>query len=119
MLLILYSSLLIFLSFVGNFKIYIFTPGILFLFIALEYFIDSKEKVKFNYLGSVTYSTYLLHIPIMLTVILLFYLLKIPEEIFLTNQFFLLYILFVIFMGYLSFKFYENPLNKKIRKLIY
>ena len=118
MLLIIYSIILIFLSFVGNFKIYIFTPGILFLFIALEYFINSKKKEKFNYLGSVTYSTYLLHIPIMLTAILLFYLFKIPETIFLTNQFFLLYIFFVILIGYLSFKFYENPLNKKIRKLI-
>ena len=117
-LLILYSLILIFLSFIGNFKIYIFTPGILFLFIALEYFINSKKKKKFNYLGSLTYSTYLLHIPIMLTIILLFYLFKVPETIFLTNQFFLLYIFFVIFIGYLSFKFYENPLNNKIRKLI-
>jgi peptidoglycan/LPS O-acetylase OafA/YrhL len=117
-LLLFYSIILILLSFLGNFKIYIFTPGIIFLFIALEYFINSKKKEKLNYLGSITYSSYLLHIPIMLTIILFFYLFKIEEKIFLTNQFFLFYLFFVIFISYLIFKFYENPLNKKIRKLI-
>ena len=117
-LLIFYSIILILLSFLGNFKIYIFAPGIIFLFIALEYFINSKKKEKLDYLGRITYSSYLLHIPIMLTIILFFYLFKIEEKIFLTNQFFLFYLSFVILISCLIFKFYENPLNKKIRKLI-
>ena len=117
-LLIFYSLFLIFLSFVGNFKIYIFTPGIIFLFVALEYFINSKKKEKLNYLGSITYSSYLLHIPIMLTIILFVNLFKIQERIFLTNYFFLFYLSFVILTSCLIFKFYESPLNKKIRKLI-
>ena len=117
-LLIFYSIFLILLSFLGNFKIYIFTPGIIFLFVAFEYFINSKKKEKLDYLGRITYSSYLLHIPIMLTIILFFYLFKIEEKIFLTNQFFLFYLFFVILISYLIFKFYENPLNKKIRKLI-
>jgi peptidoglycan/LPS O-acetylase OafA/YrhL len=118
-LLIFYSIILILLSFLGNFKIYIFTPGIIFLFVALEYFINSKKKEKLDYLGRITYSSYLLHIPIMLTFILFFYLFKIEEKIFLTNQFFLFYLSFVILISCLIFKFYENPLNKKIRELIY
>lgn len=117
-LLFFYSIILILLSFLGNFKIYIFAPGIIFLFVALEYFINSKKKEKLDYLGRITYSSYLLHIPIMLTIILFFYLFKIEEKIFLTNQFFLFYLSFVILISYLIFKFYENPLNKKIRKLI-
>ena len=117
-LLIFYSLFLIFLSFVGNFKIYIFTPGIIFLFVALEYFINSKKKEKLNYLGSITYSSYLLHIQIMLTIILFVNLFKIQERIFLTNYFFLFYLSFVILTSCLIFKFYESPLNKKIRKLI-
>jgi peptidoglycan/LPS O-acetylase OafA/YrhL len=117
-LLIFYSIILILLSFLGNFKIYIFAPGIIFLFVALEYFINSKKKEKLDYLGRITYSSYLLHIPIMLTFILFFYLFEIEEKIFLTNQFFLFYLSFVILISYLIFKFYENPLNKKIRELI-
>jgi peptidoglycan/LPS O-acetylase OafA/YrhL len=117
-LLIFYSIILILLSFLGNFKIYIFAPGIIFLFVALEYFINSKKKEKLDYLGRITYSSYLLHIPIMLTIVLFFYLFKIEEKIFLTNQFFLFYLSFVILISCLIFKFYENPLNKKIRKLI-
>jgi peptidoglycan/LPS O-acetylase OafA/YrhL len=117
-LMILYSIILFFLSFIGNFKIFVFVPGILFLFVGLEYLVNFRNKNNFNYLGSMTYSSYLLHIPIMLTIIVIFHLLEIQETIFLKNYFFIFYLLFIFFISYLCFNFFEKPLNVKLRKLI-
>jgi peptidoglycan/LPS O-acetylase OafA/YrhL len=112
------SGLLIALSFVGNFKIFIFTPGILLFFISLEYLIKSDKKKKLDIFGNLTYSMYLLHIPIMLSIILTIFLLGLPDTIFLNNIFFLSYLLSVLLLSYISYRYYEKPLSKFIRKKI-
>ena len=101
--------------FLGNFKIFLFTPGLLFLFIALSIFKSEKKKVL-DFFGNLTYSMYLLHIPIMLIIILIFYNLNLPDTVFLNNYFFIFYISIILTVSFISFKFFEKPVNKLFRK---
>jgi len=114
-LLFIFSLFLLLISFIGNFKIFLFAPGLLLFFVYLETFNMSKLNKIFGFLGSLTYSLYLLHIPTMLLIILLFYFLNISYEIFLLNQFFIVYLIFIIFISYISYRFFEKPTNKIIR----
>lgn len=109
------SIILLLLSFIGNFKIFLFTPGILLFFISLEYFIKSEKKKVLDYFGNLTYSMYLLHIPTMLIIILFFYTFNISDTLFLNNYFFILYISFILFISFISYKYFEKPLNKYVR----
>lgn len=110
------SLILIVSSFIGNFKIFLFTPGILFLFISMEYFVKSEKKKIFDFFGNLTYSMYLLHIPTMLIIIIIFYNYNLSDEIFLNNFFFIFYIFLILSLSYLSFQFFEKPLNKNLRE---
>ena len=109
------SLLLISISLIGNFKVYLFGPGILLFFVYLETFSINKFKEIFQFLGNLTYSMYLLHIPIMLFIIINFYIINIPDQIFLSVYFFIFYLILIIFLSFISFKYYEKPLNYKIR----
>ena len=108
--------MLIFLSFLGNFKIYLFAPSVLLLFTLSDNFkIFHKGRKCFEFFGSLTYSIYLFH-----TVTFLFGLLFLKifdNSKFLNNEiYFIFYLLFTIFISYFSFKFFEKPLNRKIRE---
>lgn len=109
------SIALISISFIGNFKIFVFTPGLLLFFIYLETFSIAKYKAIFEFFGSLTYAMYLLHIPTMLSLILIFHFFNISDQIFLSNYFFILYLILVIFLSHNCFRFFEKPLNYKIR----
>lgn len=110
------SFLFLFFSLIGNFKIFLFTPGILLLFISLEYLVKSEKKKYLDIFGNLTYSMYLLHIPTMLFIILIFYSFKISDKLFLNNYFFLIYISLILLLSFLSYKFFEKPFNKGLRK---
>ena len=114
-LLLLSSLLLISISFIGNFKIFLFGPGLLLFFVYLETFNINKFKEIFQFLGNLTYSMYLLHIPIMLFIIINFYIINISDKIFLSIYFFIFYLILIMFLSFISFKYYEKPLNYKIR----
>ena len=109
------SILIIAISFFGNFKIFIFTPGILLLFISLEYLFKNEIKRKFDFFGNLTYSMYLLHIPSMLTIILIFFFFNLSDSIFLDSRFFLAYMSFIFLISFFSYKYFEKPLNKYYR----
>ena len=113
--LILLSVLLILLSWVGNFKLFLFFPSILLFFAAIEIFMHDKAKRTFEFFGNLTYALYLLHIPVQIIIILIFNYFNIMDEIFLNNYFFILYLLLMIVLSFISFKFYEKPINNKIR----
>jgi len=113
--LILLSVLLILLSWVGNFKLFLFFPAILLFFAAIEIFMHDKAKRTFEFFGNLTYALYLLHIPVQIIIILIFNYFNIMDEIFLNNYFFILYLLLMIVLSFVSFKFYEKPINNKIR----
>jgi len=113
--LILLSLLLIYLSTIGNFKIFLFFPAVLLLFVCLEIFINEKFKKPFELFGNLTYAMYLLHIPVQLLIIFTFNYFNIFDEIFINNYFFIFYIFLMMMLSFLCFKFYERPLFNKIR----
>jgi len=106
--------LLLVVSFVGNFKIFIFSPGILILFISLEKFLGKNVKKIFSLLGNLTYSSYLFHYPLTALIIIYF---KDRIEIFSNNYFFIGYLFFVLFLSHLSFKYFEIKAKYFFRKI--
>jgi len=113
--LIFISLFFIAISFVGNFKLFLFFPSLLLFFISIEIFIYNKLKNIFQTLGNLTYAIYLLHIPVQILLILVFGYFDISNKIFTSNYFFILYIFSILFLSYLCFNLYEKPINKKIR----
>ena len=65
-----------------------------------------------------TYSSYLLHVPVQLVIINFIYFFDMNYEIFVKKEFLLLYLLLVYFLSHFSFKFIENPMRKRLRKLV-
>ena len=109
------SVILILFSFVGNFKIFLFFPSILLLFVALEIFIHENFKKIFEFFGNLTYAMYLIHIPVQILIITIFGYFNIYSEIFISGYFFVFYIILMMILSFLCFKFYEKPLFLKIR----
>jgi len=109
------SVILILFSFVGNFKIFLFFPSILLLFVALEIFIHENFKKIFEFFGNLTYAMYLIHIPVQILIITIFGYFNIYSEIFISGYFFVFYIILMMTLSFLCFKFYEKPLFLKIR----
>ena len=115
--LIILSLLLTLLSFYGNFKIYLFCPSILLLLALSEKYLHSDNlKKNFLKLGNMTYSIYLLHIPLQLILLILFNLFEIDKNIFTNNLFLISFILVLLFFSNMCFEFFEKPLNKFIRR---
>ena len=111
------SIILLILSFIGNFKIFLFCPALVIFFISFENLISKlKYKSFFNLLGNLTYSLYLLHVPLQLMIIFLLKKYNFSLSIFNNYLFFLFYFFSLFLFSYLVFKFYEKPLNFKIRR---
>ena len=89
-------------------------PLLLILFLDLE-FKNKNLKKMLSVLGNLTYSSYLIHLPIQIIICLIFINIEqtIPVE---EKEFFLLYISLVLFISYFSFKYYESPIRDYLRK---
>ena len=116
--LILLSVILFFVSLLGSFKLFILFPSIILFLSVLGTIKNKKLGSFFQFSGDLTYALYLLHIPTQILIILIFGHFGIKEDIFYNEFFFLGYVGFVIFISSLSFKFYEKPLNYKLRNLL-
>jgi len=107
------SISLLVVSFIGTFKIFMFCPAILMLFIVSEnLFKDKINKNFFSMLGNVTYSTYLLHAPYSIILILLF---KNQTEVYLNSFFFFFYFTSLIIVSSFVYILIEKKLQNKIR----
>ena len=107
------SISLLIISFIGTFKIFMFCPAILMLFIVSEnLFKDKINKNFFSMLGNVTYSTYLLHAPYSIILILLF---KNQTEVYLNSFFFFFYFTSLIIVSSFVYILIEKNLQNKIR----
>ncbi len=116
--LFLISIVLLIFSFVGNFKTYLFCPSLVLFFVTLEEIIkNNKIKLFFGVIGNLTYALYLLHVPLILTIIMIQNKFHIPEVLYLQTYFFIIYFVIITTLAYFCFKFYEKPMNKKIRTL--
>lgn len=102
-------------SFIGSFKLHLFCFSLVLLFVILDNFeLKNTMKKIYTFLGSLTYSIYLLHT---LTFLIFLFCLKIFNKIdlFYYDFTFLFYIAFTIFISAISFKFFEHKFNKLIR----
>jgi len=115
--LILVSIILIFLSLLGSFKLFIFFPATILFLSALGTVKNRKLGNFFQSSGDLTYALYLLHIPTQIIIILAFGYFDMKEDIFYSEFFFIGYVGFVILISSISFRFYEKPLNNKLRKI--
>jgi peptidoglycan/LPS O-acetylase OafA/YrhL len=93
---------------------FIYIPLILFVF-TIELNILNKFRKIIEILGNMTYSSYLIHFPVQLFISLfcLYFNIKINYY---SNYFFMIYIFLILFLSYLIFKNFEDPLKKIIRK---
>ena len=114
--LIVFSFIMIIISLIGSFKLFLLFPAIILLLASFGTIKDYKIRYYFQFSGDLTYALYLLHIPIQILIILIFGYLKISSELFLNGYFFLLFLCFMIFLSSICFHFFEKPLNYKIRK---
>ena len=113
------SIILIVISIIGNFKTYLFCPSILLFVTSFEAYIsNTKIKNLFTFCGNLTYALYLLHYPIILSFVILQKKIDFPQIIFEKTYFFFIFIILLIYLAHFCFKFYENPLNKKIRNYL-
>jgi len=93
---------------------FIYIPLILYAF-ALDFYFLERIRGWLEIFGNMTYSSYLLHFPIQLLIIVICIYFKIKIN-FYSNIFFIIYIIFVLFLSYLVFVYFENPAKKFIRK---
>jgi peptidoglycan/LPS O-acetylase OafA/YrhL len=96
-----------------------FVSGILFpvtlLTLALLETYKGRLGSKIRFLGDISYSTYLLHFPLQLLLILLFTVLHIGRNIFYSDIFFIVFFIVLIGLSYLSFHYFEKPVQQWIR----
>ena len=110
------GTLFFILALTGNFKTFLFSPSLLLLVVLLDDFIKIKKiKKLFRICGNLTYPLYLLHFPIMITVILIENKLELSKDIYISTTFFIIFFLIMIMISYFSFTYFEDPINKKIR----
>ena len=110
------SITLISIAFLGNFKTFVFCPSLILFFVCLDKYIKTKfTQSLFRNLGNLTYSLYLIHLPIQIIILIIFKLFNLDEILFTNIYFFLLFFIFFMFLVY-CFKFYEKPLTDLIRK---
>ena len=76
----------------------------------------SKKKISniLKILGNLTYSSYLLHFPLQILIMIIYSHFSSPIP-FYNNLFFVLYIVLVLSFSYFTFKYFENPMKIIIR----
>ena len=114
--LIIFTLLFIF-SLVGNFKIYLFCPSLLMIFVLIDNLIKI-ESIKYlsKSAGNLTYALYLLHIPVQLIILIFAHYLNFTDTIYTNYIFFIAFFAIMIILSTYSFKFFEKPFNQLIRK---
>jgi peptidoglycan/LPS O-acetylase OafA/YrhL len=116
--LILISLCLMLISWLGSYNSFIFLPSIILFLSFFGTIINKKLASGVQFSGDLTYAIYLLHTPIQIIILLIINYFNIKNDIFLSEYFFLGYILFLIFISSISFKYFEKPLNYKLRKIL-
>lgn len=113
---IIISLFLLIFSIIGNFKSLLFFSSIILIALYLDKEIKNNFTNKFSLLGNLTYSSYLLHIPIQILIIIIFNFFNLNSTIFTKSYFFISYILLVYIISHYSYKNIELPFKMLIRK---
>ena len=102
------------LSLTGNFKIYLFLPSVIIIFLSFERFINQKLNNFFCFLGNLTYGTYLWHVPLQILIVIIMKKQEINFSSIELETFFLLYLTSLFIISMVSYYVFE----KKVRVLI-
>ncbi|MEJ2793941.1 acyltransferase [Iodobacter sp. LRB] len=94
----------------------LYLPMVLFI-LSGNYVIHPRMSKGVEIAGNMTYSSYLIHYPIQL-VIVLFCILYKKEIPFYSNVFFLFFIFITFFCSYFIYKYFEFPMQSYFRKLL-
>ena len=113
---LLLAIILLCLNFFGNFKYNVLFATLVLLAYYFDYKISYSFSKNYSKLGDLTYGSYLLHIPIQLLIILMFYELELNSNIFTNYYFLIIYMFLIFFAAHISFKFYENPAKIYLKK---
>tara|TARA_A100001011_G_C14298329_1_gene839528 strand:+ start:89 stop:1102 length:1014 start_codon:yes stop_codon:yes gene_type:complete len=116
---LLISLFILILSLLGNFKILIFAPSLVMFIVLIEKYVKKQIRPIFVNLGSITYSTYLIHYPILLVILVIGEKYPLMNQIYFNDLFFILFLTFLVLTSLLIFKYFERPLNKLLRKRLY
>ena len=103
------------LSLVGNFKIYLFLPSVIIIFLAFERFINQKLNNFFCFLGNLTYGTYLWHVPLQILIVIIMKKQDINFNSIELESFFLLYLTSLFIISMVSYYFFEKKMRVLIR----
>ena len=115
---VLFSIFLLTISILGSFKIFLFCPAIVMIFLISENLLIKFKVVFlkfFSLLGNLTYSSYLLHAPLSIIFIMF---IREKTEFFLNPIFFILYFLTIISLSILTYYLFEKKLKYLIKKKI-
>lgn len=96
----------------------IFTTGLVFLCITSEELFGAEIFKKISPLGNVTYSSYLLHFPIQLAVVIVIDAAGLTREVFLSPGALFLFLASVLILGYAVFHYFELPVQDAIRSRV-
>ena len=107
--------LILTLAMIGNFKLYIFVPGLLMVFLSFERYLNNRIKIYFNFFGNLTYGLYLWHLPVQISLIILMKANNINFNVILNDIFFILYLVLVFLISTISFFFFEKKVRDKIK----
>ncbi len=69
-------------------------------------------------IGNITYSTYLIHTPLQMCILLIIGTGILTPDILPTNGFFIAYVLAVIIVGHFTYRFFEKPAQTGIRRFL-
>ena len=108
---------LIFLIFsvIGNFKILLFAPSLVMVAALIDKYILTKNRVIFVNLGSITYSTYLTHYPLLILILMVENKFLNLSKFYFNNIFFIIFFIFLVLFSFVVFRYAEKPINKIIR----
>jgi peptidoglycan/LPS O-acetylase OafA/YrhL len=109
---------LFFINISGNFKINAFCPFMIMLCLLSEKYINKNIKEIFSFLGNLTYSAFLLHFPLSLTILILQGVLNFSSEIYFSYKFFFTYFTILIILSHFSYIYFETRIKNNIRNLI-
>lgn len=96
-----------------KFFIHLFVVSIVYFFILINRVFEYNKKI-WIFLGNLTYSSYLLHFPLQLLLMILFKVFQIDIGVE-SKSLFLFFILITLFLSALVYKKYEMPIQKNIR----
>jgi len=113
---LLLATFLLILNYVGNFKYNVFFASLVLYAYYFYYKVNYNFSKNYSKLGNLTYGSYLLHIPLQLFTIFIFYKFELNSNIFTNYYFLLIYISIIFSVAHISYKFYENPAKVYLKK---